>query len=87
MSGDGRHSPDLLEKAKLYEAGFRAGIEKAARVADRRRARWLDEAEAHVNSPCAPGDVPPGWLRFKTKATEASELASDIRELAASRDE
>ena len=70
--------------ARASQAALKGGgrdevIEECAKVASDRRQKWHAEARLHVND--AGGDVPPAWLRFKTKAVEAAEIADAIRSL------
>lgn len=64
----------------------REALEEAAKALKERANNWHREAELHVDGPAPPRDVPAGWLRFRTKGTEASECAELIRALPPSKE-
>lgn len=59
----------------------RAALERAAKVAEARRQRWHNERRNHVEREDPEGIS--SWVRFGTKAVEATEIAAAIRALAA----
>ena len=65
--------------AKALQAARAAALEEAANFLKARANTWHREAELHTHGPVGPGNVPAGWLRFKIKATEASECANLVR--------
>jgi hypothetical protein len=70
---------EAADEIERLRAGRDAALEEAANFLKARAYKWHREADLQVHVQFSPSNVPAGWMRFKVKATEASECAELVR--------